>query len=76
MTSVGVISVGLSNLGSLQGALERINANHWLIDEPKDLNTVDRVILPGVGSYSHAMKNLARKGLIDPLRDFFLGENP
>ena len=71
MTSVGVISVGLSNLGSLLGALERISASHQMIDDPKDLNTVDRVIIPGVGSFSHAMKNLGTRGLVDPLRDFF-----
>lgn len=76
MTSIGIVSVGLSNLGSLQGALERIDANYQLVDGPSNLTSIDNLILPGVGSFSHAMENLAERGLINPLRDFFYSGKP
>lgn len=76
MTLIGIVSIGLSNLGSLQGALERVDANYQLVDDPSNLTLVDRLILPGVGSFSHAMKNLESRNLVNPLKEFFSSGKP
>lgn len=71
MTSViGIVTAGHSNLGSLLGSLSRLGAQSLVVKSPKDLEQVDKVILPGVGSFSVAMSTLAALGLVGPLRDF------
>ena len=59
---IGVINFGLGNLGSIINSFEEINANIKIISNPKDIDNVEHLILPGVGSFRLGMKNLLNKG--------------
>lgn len=68
---VGIIDTGISNTGSLQGALYNLGWDTKIIRRKEDLNLeVERVIIPGVGVFSEAMDRLKTKDLIDPLKKF------
>ena len=55
--TIGIIDYGAGNLGSISGALDAIGASYILIDEPSSIKQVDKIILPGVGNFTHC-KNL------------------
>lgn len=59
---IGVINFGLGNLGSIINSFEEINANIKIISDPNDIDNVEHLILPGVGSFRLGMKNLLNKG--------------
>ena len=59
---IGVINFGLGNLGSIINSFEEIDANIKIISDPKDIDNVEHLILPGVGSFRLGMKNLLNKG--------------
>lgn len=55
---VGVIDYGVGNLGSVQRALETLGADTLLLHDPAALATADRLVLPGVGSFSDCKRLL------------------
>lgn len=57
-TRVGIVDIGIANIGSLHRSLIDIVESVTLIRTPNDLATIDRLILPGVGSFPEAMKRL------------------
>ena len=66
----GVIHYGAGNTGSVLRALERIGSDVELVDSPEELGNFSSVLLPGVGSFSKAMRNLVDRGWVDHLRHF------
>ena len=69
---IGIVDYGLSNIGSVVNAVNKFNQNCKIITNPKNLNKIDKVILPGVGSFKKAVINLKKQNLFDPLKDFIL----
>ena len=53
---VGIINYGLGNLKSLEMIIKNLGYDVEVIFSPKNLKNLDKAILPGVGSYSQAMK--------------------
>ncbi|MBU1076084.1 MAG: imidazole glycerol phosphate synthase subunit HisH [Spirochaetes bacterium] len=66
--SVCIIDYGMSNLGSIHRALEECGAEVFISEDPKDLATAERIVLPGVGAFKDGMKNLRSRGWIEPLK--------
>ena len=66
---VGVIDYGVGNLGSVLRALEELRAEPILITRATDLQTVDSLILPGVGNFSDCAKLLNSGGWAHALQD-------
>lgn len=57
---VGLLNYGNSgNIYNVQKALELAGAGVVMIQNKKDLDPVDRIVLPGVGCFRDAMDNLA-----------------
>ncbi len=67
-TRLGLIDYGMGNLHSVQKAFERLNQTLKIVRSPKELNDVDALILPGVGSFDPAMNQLNQTQLIPHLR--------
>jgi len=63
MVEVVIVDNGGANLASLQFALERLGAHAHISSDAEQLLSAHRVILPGVGSASHAMHRLHESGL-------------
>jgi len=66
---IGIIDYGLGNLTSVAGAVERLGFEPAISSDPDALGACDKLILPGVGAFGDGMRNLAERGLIDPLTD-------
>lgn len=58
MEDVLIVDSGGANLASLQFALERLGARTRISNNAAEVASARRVILPGVGSASHAMQRL------------------
>ncbi len=66
---IAVIDYGMGNLRSVQKALEVVGAKTKVTSDPKDLRSSEKIVLPGVGSFGAAMRELKRLKLVEPLRD-------
>ncbi len=66
MERVGIINLGVGNLSNVQQA-----SGGTIIDDPSGVGAYDRLILPGVGSFSAAMPALAvyRDPLLQAVRN-------
>ena len=60
---VVIIKYNAGNIRSVMFALERIGVHALVTDNHDEIRSADRVIFPGVGEASSAMKYLAEKGL-------------
>jgi len=67
MMRVAVIDHGTGNLGSMLGALGAIGARATLATQPEALRGAERVILPGVGSFTDCMGALREAGWVEAI---------
>lgn len=65
--NVGIINYGMGNIGSVARALSLLDACPVIMEEPGAFDAVDKVILPGVGAFSAAMRNLHDGGWIEAI---------
>ena len=61
---IGIINYGCGNISNIIKALNRIGAKSGLIERKKDISNFEKIILPGMGSASHAM-NVLKKNKLD-----------
>ncbi|MBI1769084.1 MAG: imidazole glycerol phosphate synthase subunit HisH [Bacteroidetes bacterium] len=60
---IAVIKYNAGNIRSVAFALERLNMNFEITDDPEKIGSADKVIFPGVGEASTTMKYLKEKKL-------------
>ncbi|MDQ0244693.1 glutamine amidotransferase [Bacillus fengqiuensis] len=60
---IGIIDYGMGNLYSVSKALERLDHDYFVSDQPAELAKATSYILPGVGSFKDAMEQLNRTDL-------------
>lgn len=65
MSRIGVIDYGMGNRRSVEKALEHVGACVSLTSDHDELRACDGLVLPGVGAFPRAMRNLRQLGLID-----------
>ena len=65
---IGIVNYGIAgNIHSIDKALKKAGANTLIINKAEDFTKVDKLVLPGVGSFKDAMKELKNDGFIEPL---------
>jgi glutamine amidotransferase len=74
--TIGIVNVGIGNTGSLCGALYSLGWDTRLLETVEDFEGVDRLILPGVGSFAESMVRLQRADLVNSLRRFAASGKP
>ena len=74
--NLGVIDYGMGNLHSVGKALERLGETAVPVHSPEDLNAIDALILPGVGSFDPAIDNLQATGLVPHLKAWAENNRP
>jgi len=62
-----VVDYGMGNLGSILNMLSRIGVQAIASSSPEAIATADKLILPGVGAFDTAVKNIEDRGLREPL---------
>jgi glutamine amidotransferase len=64
---IAVVDYDMGNLRSVQKAFEKVGHSAIVTRDPKVIRDASHVVLPGVGAFPDAMKNLERFGLVDPI---------
>jgi hypothetical protein len=59
-----IVDYGLGNIGSIVNMLKKIDVVAILSADPTVIQTVDKLILPGVGAFDSGMRNLTERGLV------------
>ena len=62
---IAIIDYGAGNIQSIQFAIERLGFEGILTNDIKAIQSADKVIFPGVGEASSAMKKLKASGLAE-----------
>jgi len=60
---IAILKYNAGNIKSVQNALTRLGFDSIITDEPGELKNAEKVIFPGVGEASSAMKYLTERGL-------------
>ena len=67
---VTIIDYGLSNLLSVQRAVEYCGEKAQIVSDPKALDSSDILILPGVGAFGDGMSQLNKLGFVEPIHNW------
>ncbi|RFU66984.1 imidazole glycerol phosphate synthase subunit HisH [Peribacillus saganii] len=73
---IGIVDYGMGNLFSVSKALERLNVDSFISDNPAELEKADGILLPGVGSFKDAMHLLHSLKLADFLHSYVESGRP
>ena len=66
---ITIIDYGMGNIRSLQNALNYLGYDSKVTSSPEEIKTSNILILPGVGSFGQAMKNINNYGLKDVITE-------
>lgn len=65
---IAVLDYGMGNIGSILNMLHHIGVKADVATEPEHIDNANKIILPGVGHFDRAMKNLIMSGMADALK--------
>ena len=66
---LAIIDYGMGNLRSVENACDALGYSARVTNNPEDLRTTDKIILPGVGAFGDGMDLLRRGGWIPVLEE-------
>ena len=67
--TIGIIDYGMGNLRSVGKAVERLGGSVYVGSDSKKLGRLNKLILPGVGAFGDAMRELKKRGLISVIQE-------
>ena len=73
MSNVVIVDYGMCNLDSIARAVEECGGRPRISDNPRDLRDATQIILPGVGAFPDAMRNICERGLDLALQEQVIG---
>lgn len=71
---IRIIDYGLGNVQAFLNVFKRLGIEASRARQPEDLERAEKIILPGVGAFDHAMQLLEKSGLRERLDDLVLGK--
>ena len=67
---IGIVNYGIAgNIHSIKKAIEAAGGEIVIINKCEQFDDVDKIVLPGVGSFNDAMQELKRCGFIEVLKE-------
>ncbi len=66
---IGILDYNMNNLTCVKSSIDYLGFKSKIVKYPKKIDDVDKIILPGVGAFGDAIKNLKNKGMIEALHD-------
>ena len=66
---IAIVDYGLGNLFSVKQAFDLYKIDSVITSNPNEILNSNILILPGVGSFPEAMKNLKENNLIESLKE-------
>jgi len=73
---IGIVDYQMGNLRSVEWAFAHLGARPIWVRTPADMDACDIVVLPGVGAFPRAMRELAAMELEAPLAAWLAAEKP
>ena len=73
---IGIIDYGAGNLRSVKKAFDFLDSPSEILGFPDKLSGIERLVLPGVGSFGHAADRLAQSGWAQPLSEWIAADRP
>jgi len=73
---IAVIDYGMGNIHSVKKALDLYGAKVLVTNNPKDIASCKKVILPGVGAFDDAMLELEKQGLVAVIKNEIKNKKP
>jgi imidazole glycerol-phosphate synthase subunit HisH len=73
---ITIVDYGMGNLRSVQKGFEKVGHKAIVTSDPAEVAAADKVVLPGVGAFEDAIKELRRKDLVDPVLAAIHGGKP
>jgi imidazole glycerol-phosphate synthase subunit HisH len=71
---ITIVDYGLGNIRAFLNVYRRLNIPATTAATADELTRATKVILPGVGSFDHAMEKLTQSGMREPLEDLARGQ--
>ena len=66
---IGLINYGIAgNLHSIKKAIEKAGGTVKIVNIENELSSIDKIVIPGVGSFKDAINELQKDGLLEPLK--------
>ena len=76
MYDVAIINYEMGNLRSILSACEAVGLKTIITDKSKIIKKSKSIILPGVGAFNQAIKNIKKKKLFKAILDFYSSGKP
>jgi imidazole glycerol-phosphate synthase subunit HisH len=70
---IAILSYGLGNIKAFANIYKELNIPCVAAEDRATLAAADRIILPGVGAFDHAMSRLRESGLLETLEEQVIG---
>jgi imidazole glycerol-phosphate synthase subunit HisH len=64
---ITIVDYGMGNLGSIENMLNRIKVESIISNETEVIDRAEKLILPGVGAFDHAMSRIGDLGIQEVL---------
>jgi imidazole glycerol-phosphate synthase subunit HisH len=71
-----IVDYGSGNLRSVQKAFERLGQAATVTSDPAAVAAAERLVLPGVGAFGDAMRELRSRGLVEPIVAHLRADRP
>ena len=66
---ITILDYSVNNLRSVQKAFEHLGHPTRVTSDPDVVTRAEKLVLPGVGAFGEAMRNLRAKGLVEPIAE-------
>ncbi|MCL0101228.1 imidazole glycerol phosphate synthase subunit HisH [Peptococcaceae bacterium] len=73
---IAIIDYGMGNLRSVQKGFFRAGFEAGIIENPSKLSKYSGIVLPGVGAFADAMKNLQKTGMVEAIKESISQKKP
>ena len=71
---IGIVDYGMGNIKAFSNIYKQLDIPHKIIKSREHFKDVEKIILPGVGAFDHAMMCLEKSGLLETLNDLVLNK--
>ena len=73
---ITIVDYGMGNLRSVAKGFERLGIRARVTQDPKEVASASKLVLPGVGAFQDAISNLEQFHLMEPIRTFLEKKKP
>ena len=73
---IGIVDYGAGNLRSVKKAFDFLEKKSRILTSAEELNTFERLVFPGVGSFGHAVERVREMGLYGPIKEWIEMDRP